>query len=135
MFFIIKVRKLDSDTLPPCSWVLLKKMRSSSYIARLWRNFLKANPQDQDVLPLGWRIRDGHYTYNDLMAMQHQKLLMLCVNVRVHYLKFEKFRKIPATDYILFFSFWFLQKSNITEEKFFEKGREKHVKLKETFCY
>ena len=39
-------RKLDSATLPPCSRVLLKKLKRSSYIARIWRNCLNTNPQD-----------------------------------------------------------------------------------------
>ena len=56
-----KVRKLDSATLPPCSRVLLKKLKRSSYIARLWRNCLNTNPQDQDILFFGWRMKDGYY--------------------------------------------------------------------------
>ena len=36
-----KVRKLDSATLPPCSRVLLKKLKKSSYIARLLEKLFK----------------------------------------------------------------------------------------------
>ena len=56
-----KVRKLDSATLPPCSRVLLKKLKRSSYIARLWGNCLNANPRDQDVLYFSWKMKDGHH--------------------------------------------------------------------------
>ena len=55
------MRKLDSATFPPCSRVLLKKFKRSSYIARLWRNCLNTDPQDQDVLPFGWGIKGGYY--------------------------------------------------------------------------
>ena len=55
-----KVRKLDSAFLPPCSRVLLKKLKRSSYIARVQRNCLNANPEDQDVLSFGWKMKDGH---------------------------------------------------------------------------
>ena len=56
-----KIRKLDSATLPPCSRVLFKELKRSSYIARLWKNCLNAIPQDQDVLSFGWRTKDGNY--------------------------------------------------------------------------
>ena len=48
-----KVWKLDSPTLAPCLRVLMKKLKRSSYITRLWRNFLNASAQDQDVLSFG----------------------------------------------------------------------------------
>ena len=56
-----KVSKLDSATLPPCSRVLLKKLKRSKYTPKRWRNCLNANPQDQDVLSFGWRMKGGHY--------------------------------------------------------------------------
>ena len=56
-----KVRKVDSAILPPCSRGLLKKLKRSSYIIGLWRNCLNTNPQEQDVLSFGWRMKDGHY--------------------------------------------------------------------------
>ena len=46
-----KVKKLGPATLLPCSRVFLKKLKRLSYIARLWRNCLNANPQNQDALP------------------------------------------------------------------------------------
>ena len=55
-----KVRKLDSATLLSFSRVLLKKLKRSSYIERLWENFLNGNPRDQDVLSFGWRMKDDH---------------------------------------------------------------------------
>ena len=49
-----KERKLDSTTLPPRLRVLLKKLKRSSYIARLWKNCSNVNPQDQDPLVGEW---------------------------------------------------------------------------------
>ena len=54
------MRILDSATFPTCSRKLLKNVKRSSYIARLWRNYLNATPKDQDVLSFGWRMEDGH---------------------------------------------------------------------------
>ena len=58
-YLVDKVRKLDFVILPWCFRVLLKKMKRLSYIARLWRNCLSVNPQDQIILFFDWR--DDHY--------------------------------------------------------------------------
>ena len=55
------MKKLDSATLPSCSRLLFKKLKRSSYIARLWGNWLNGNLRDQDVLSFGWRMKNGHY--------------------------------------------------------------------------
>ena len=68
-----KIRKLDSATLPPCSRVLLKKLKRLNYIARIWRSCFNATPQDQDVLSFGWRMEDGYNNNNGLKMIQHQK--------------------------------------------------------------
>ena len=83
------VRKLDSATLPPCSRVLLKKLKRSSYIARLWRNCLNTNPLNQDVSSFGWRMKDGHYNIQWFDGDAAPKIVDVVHRWNVRYLKFE----------------------------------------------
>ena len=73
-------------------------------------------------------------TFNGLMVMQHQTLWMLCVNVKLHELKFQKLQKKlpPILDYISAFDLYkrvILLKKSFSSSQF-STEREKHMKLK-----
>lgn len=73
-------------------------------------------------------------TFNGLMVMQHQTLWMLCVNVKLHELKFQKFQKNlpPILDYFSAFDLYkrvILLKKSFSSSQF-STEREKRMKLK-----
>ena len=114
------VRKLDAASLPPCSRVLLKKLKRSSYIARLWRNCFNADPQDQDVLSFGWRMEDGHYNIQWFDGDAAPKIVDVVRQFEGTLFKILKIPNELITKSILFISFCFARKGHLTKTNFFQ---------------
>ena len=73
--FFQKLKSVDGRVLPPCRSELLKHIRRSSYVARMWGNAnLKVLPKigESD----GWSIRNGNYDVIWFDGLQvHQQLV------------------------------------------------------------
>lgn len=55
------MKKMDASSLPPCSNVLLEKMKRTSYVTSLWQSCVLADAPLDDPLSFGWLMHGERY--------------------------------------------------------------------------
>ena len=55
------VRKMDGSSLPPCSRVVLEKLKRTNYVCSIWLNAFEAYPPDFNPENCGWVMKEGAY--------------------------------------------------------------------------
>ena len=54
-------KKMDGSSLPPCSPVILQKLRRTNYVCSVWLNAHKASPPNSLPNECGWVVQDDCY--------------------------------------------------------------------------
>ena len=56
-----QLKKMDSTMMPPCSKVLMQKIRRCIFITNIWQNATRAEPTTYVPTDFGWHLEDGKY--------------------------------------------------------------------------
>ena len=56
-----QLKKMDSTMMPPCSKVLMQKIKRCSFITSIWQNATRAEPTTYAPTDFGWYLEDGKY--------------------------------------------------------------------------
>ena len=59
-----KIKTADSVSLPPCTKVLLEKVKRSNYVCSVWESAKNANPPSHNPENCGWKLEEDRYTIN-----------------------------------------------------------------------
>ena len=63
-FPISHVKKMDGSTLPPCSKVIIEKVKRTNYICSIWKNATHAHPPPYVPDNSGWTFDNGCFCLN-----------------------------------------------------------------------
>ena len=55
------IKRIEIESLPPCSKVVFQKVLRTNYICSIWRNATLANPPDFSPMNCGWVMEGGNY--------------------------------------------------------------------------
>ena len=56
-----QTKAVDSTSLPPCFKVLIKKIKRTCFVAKIWRNATLALHDFDSPTSSGWDLQDGSY--------------------------------------------------------------------------
>ena len=91
------VRKMDGSFLPPCSHIVLEKLKRTNYVCSIWLNAFGAHPPDFNPENCGWVMKEGAYKILWFEGDYLQLLLMVSTSKIMVKMRITRQREMMVT--------------------------------------